>query len=496
MIGCDLPITPAVPIRQVKAEDITSEMKAVGGARFLAVGVKGEKFKPSAFKCEISPAIPDATRSGKENDDTKLRDEKEPSLFKCAIPAAALEEAKSRQEEQHVDGFAGKTAQAVDNTFSDQSAERSDEAKFGDGKSDQSVFKCPVSAAIPGLTTPGQEQVHQNGVSAATTLQAADNTLPDQSVKEDSEDMVEATKSEPNVESIPVDVPIRSVQMEATWSEAKVCIGEGVQSVVADSPVANVQTEATGSDAKVCVDERMQTVVADLAVTNVSREVTESKPNVCVGETAVSHDTGVPEQSIDANDVLVQNVSAEAPVQSFSAGVHVSSEPYPMDGHIAQAVDENGEHSIGEMHTVQQSHASLQAMVPEMFDKVTILTNMYGTDVFPVNRALKNELKKDEQPNQKVKLTFGSVSDHFSDQAANHTHPDATNSTPKKEKEEEAHTIVCGSSRNYCGIYTWCYYSSQRGATLCLQQVRPCDRVSDKYCKSYPQCSCCVWKKG
>jgi hypothetical protein len=141
MIGCDLPITPAVPIRQVKAEDITSEMKAVGGARFLAVGVKDEKFKPSAFKCEISPAIPDATRSGKENDDTKLRDGKEPSLFKCAIPAAALEAAKSRQEEQHVDGFAGKTAQAVDNTFSDQSAERSDEAKFGDGKSDQSVFK-------------------------------------------------------------------------------------------------------------------------------------------------------------------------------------------------------------------------------------------------------------------------------------------------------------------------------------------------------------------
>jgi hypothetical protein len=60
--------------------------------KISGVGVKDDKFKPSVFKpsvskpsvfkYEISPAIPEAPKSGKENDETKLRDDKEPSLFK------------------------------------------------------------------------------------------------------------------------------------------------------------------------------------------------------------------------------------------------------------------------------------------------------------------------------------------------------------------------------------------------------------------------------
>jgi hypothetical protein len=442
-IGCDLPITPAIPIRQMRAEDIRGQMKVGGGARFLGVGVRDEKFKPSVFKCEVSPAVPEATKSGKEqvtvsdqlakeNDETKLRDEKnEPSLFKCAIPAAALEADKSRQEQQVV-GFAGKMALAVDSTFSDQSAKNYDEAKFGDGKSEQSVFKCPVSDAVPGATKPVQEQVHQNDVSA-------DNTLSDQSVKENSLDMVAATKSEMNVESVPVVVPIKSVQIEATGSETKVFIDESVQNVVADLLVANVQTEARGPEAKVCVDERVQSVVADLPVTNVSREATKTKPNVCIDETVVTCDAGVPVQNTVANDTLVQNDSAEVPVQSLGTDVRVSSEPSPMDGHITQAIDENRGHSSGEMHTVQQSYASLQAMVPEMLNKVT---SMNGTDVIPVNHALKNELQKDEQPNHKAKLSFGSMANHFSGQDANVTCPHATNSAPKKKKRKPTQLLV------------------------------------------------------
>ncbi|TVU22299.1 hypothetical protein EJB05_31984, partial [Eragrostis curvula] len=438
IIGCGLPITPAIPIRQVKAEDIRSQMKAGGAARGLGVGVKNEKFKPAVFKCDISPAVPEATKPGqeqnqandgfvvktplavdinlsdkpaKENDEAKLQDEKnKPSLFKCAISAAVLGAAKSEHKQQ-VDGFVGKTLLAVENTLSDQSARKNVEIKFGDEDSKLLVFKCPISAAVPAATEP---EVHQSSVS---TPQVSGNTFSDQSAKENGE----AIKSETNVESILVDVPIRSIQMEAIGPEAKICIDDTMQSVVADVPVTNVSKEAKESKPNVCIDVPAQSVGADdVAVQSISAN-------------------DVPVQSVGASDVPVQSVGADVPVQSVGADVRASNERSLMVRDIAQVIEENKEHTSVEMHTVQQSYASLQAMAPEMLMKVT---NSNGTDVIPVNHALKDDCQKDERPNQKVKLTVGSMTNHFSDEAVNGTCHDATNSAPKKKKKKTSQLFV------------------------------------------------------
>ncbi|KAK3160099.1 hypothetical protein QOZ80_1BG0055170 [Eleusine coracana subsp. coracana] len=448
-ICCDLPITPAIPIRQVKAEDLRSQLKAGGSARVFGVRAKDERLKPSVSKCQVSPALPEAGKPGqeqvilsdqpaKENNEAKLKDEKnEPSLFEHAIPATVLGAVESGQKQQ-VDGFAEKASLAVDHTFSEQSAKKNDDAKFEDKKSEQLMSKCHTSAVIQGATKPGQEQVHQSGVSAVTTLQVADNTLSKQSAEENSEAMVGVTKSVTDVESILVDVPINSVQMEATGSEAMVCADDSVQSVVTDLPVTNVLREAPESKANVCIDETVQSVGAGVPVQNFGANV----PVHSFGADDVpvqSLGANVPVQRVGADDVPVQNIGADVPAQSVGADVYVSSEPSTVDGDIAQAVDENREHSSVQMHTVQQSYASLQAMVPEMLKKVT---NINGTDVIPVNDALKDERQKDKQSNQKVKLTVVSMANNSSDQAVNGAGPDATNSTAEKQKKKTTQLYV------------------------------------------------------
>ncbi|GJN06083.1 hypothetical protein PR202_ga23771 [Eleusine coracana subsp. coracana] len=423
----DLPITPAIPIRQVKAEDIRSQLKAGGSARVFGVRAKDERFKPSVSKCQVSPALPEAAKPGqeqvtlsdqpaKENNEAKLKDEKnEPSLFEHAIPATVLGAVESGQKQQ-VDGFAEKASLAVDHTFSEQSAKRNDDVKFEDKKSKQLMSKCHISAVIQGATKPGQEQVHQSGVSAVTTLQAADNTLSKQSAEKNSEAMVGVTKS---------------------VTEAMVCTDDSVQSVT-DLPVTNVSREAPESKANVCIDETVQSVGAGVPVQNFGANVPVQ--SVGAGDVPVqSFGANVPMQSVDADDVRVQNIGADVPAQSVGADVYVSSEPSTVDGDIAQALDENREHSSVQMHTVQQSYASLQAMVPEMLKKVT---NINGTDVIPMNHALKDERQKDKQPNQKVKLTVVSMVNNSSDQAANGAGPDATNSTAKKQKKKTTQLYV------------------------------------------------------
>jgi ataxia telangiectasia mutated family protein len=62
-LGSGISITPAIPIRQVKAEDIRTLMKAGSSTRGI---IQDEKSKPSLFKCPISAAVPGATKPGQE----------------------------------------------------------------------------------------------------------------------------------------------------------------------------------------------------------------------------------------------------------------------------------------------------------------------------------------------------------------------------------------------------------------------------------------------
>ncbi|KAL6626564.1 hypothetical protein ACP70R_030290 [Stipagrostis hirtigluma subsp. patula] len=304
-------ITPAIPIRQVRAEDIRSQIKGACDARCMGAGVQDEKTKPSALTC-------------------------------------------------------------------------------------------PVSAAAPGTTKQGQEQLQANDESAVRTPVAASNTLSDQTLKESDEAKLGAAKSETNVQTVIVDLPVRSVQTEAMDLEVKIRVDENV-STVADIPVKSVSKEAIKSEANACIDENVQSVIADV-------------PDISVSKVAT-----------DADIHIGKNVHSVVP------DISVRSGPSPMPG--AQPVDEKKEHASVELHTVQQSYASLEAMVPEMLPKVGS-TN--GTDVIAVNNALKYECQKDELSNQKVKLTAGAAANNFSGEAVNGTCPDAANSTQKKKKKKAA----------------------------------------------------------
>ncbi|XP_062191272.1 uncharacterized protein LOC133895087 [Phragmites australis] len=315
-LGRGILITPAIPIRQVKAEDIISQMKAGSDARGMGVGIQDEKAKPLAFKC-------------------------------------------------------------------------------------------PVSAAVPGATKLGQEQVQANVGSVVKIPVTAGSTLSDQTAKENNEAKVGARKSETNVQTGIIDVHVRSVPMEALKSESSIRKDESMHSIVADVPISCVSKEATKSEANICLDENMQSAVAVVPDRSVLKEATGLEADILIDEN-------------------VQSVVADVPVRSG---------PSPMHGDIAQTIGENKEHASVEVRTVQQSYASLQAMVPEMLQKVE---GTNGTDVTAVNCALKYDCQMDEEPDQKVKLTAEAAANHSSGEAANGTCPDPANSTHKKKKKKAA----------------------------------------------------------
>ncbi|RLN23840.1 uncharacterized protein C2845_PM07G04060 [Panicum miliaceum] len=339
-LGSGIPITPAIPIRQVKAEDIRTLMKAGSNTRGI---VQDEKSKPP-------------------------------------------------------------------------------------------LFKCPISATIPGATKPGQEQVQENDKSVLEKSQALGNTLPEETAKYNGDAKLEVTKSETNMQNIIVGVPVRSVQTETTGSEANIHIDVSAQSVDAYIPVGRVSKESTLSEASVHRDKNVQ---GDAAVPEriVSKEATESEVDASIDENVQSAVAGVPDRSVskeatklEANIHIVENLGGAV------ADAPIGSGPSPMHEDIAQPIYENKEPGSVEMRTVQQSYASLQALVPEMLKK----QNTNGTDVIALGHALKDECPKDEAPVQKVKLPAGAASNHSSGEVVNGTCPNPVNPTPNKKKKKTA----------------------------------------------------------
>ncbi|CAL4957637.1 unnamed protein product [Urochloa decumbens] len=329
-LGSGLPITPAIPIRQMKAEDIRTLMKAGSSARGIA---QDDQSKPS-------------------------------------------------------------------------------------------LFKCPVSATVPGEAKPGHEQVQENDKSVLEKAQAVGGMLPEEAAKDNDEAKLEATKLEMNAQNVIVGVPVRSVQAETMESEANIHIDVNAQSVGADIPVGRVLKEATEPEACVHMDKNVQGDVAVVPERSVSKEATELEVDASIDENVQS----VPKEATksEANIHIVENL------QGAVANVPISSGPSPMHKDMAQPIDENKEPGSVEVCTVQQSYASLQALVPEVLKK----ENNNGTDIIAMNHTLKDECPKDEAPVQKVKLPTGAASNHV---VVNGTCPDPANPTPNKKKRIAQH---------------------------------------------------------
>lgn len=164
--------------------------------------------------------------------------------------------------------------------------------------------------------------------------------------------------------------------------------------------------KATMSETDIRVDTNVQSVIVDLPVRSVPMEPMESEANIAV----------------DTNE---QSVAVDVPVRSGLLPTH---------GDTSQTADGNKDHASVEVRTVQESYASLEAMVPEMLKKVEV-TN--GTNVISTSHVLKGEGQKGEQPNQK-KTADGAIANHSSGEATNATCPDLANSTPKKKKKKAA----------------------------------------------------------
>lgn len=334
-IGAGIPITPAIPIRQAKAEDIRTLMKAGSGPRGIGVGIKNEQGKPSPLKV-------------------------------------------------------------------------------------------PISAMDPGAAESGHEQAQAN-------VLAVGNSLPEQSVKENDAANLEATRSEMNLQNV-TDVPIRSVQTEAMELQANNPIEVSAQSVVVDVPVGSVSKEATEPETCVHKDKNVQSDVSDVPDRIVSKEPTELETdNNHINENVQSVAADVSDRSV-SKDATMPDADIRIHENLQNAGdLLVSIGLSPMHEDMSQPVDGNKDPRGVEVCTVQQSYASLQAMVPEMLKKV----NTNGADTIGVNDTLKDEFQKDGQPVKKVELP-AEVANHSCAEGTNDTWLDPANLTPKKKKKKAA----------------------------------------------------------
>uniref|UniRef100_A0A0E0MQ31 PWWP domain-containing protein n=1 Tax=Oryza punctata TaxID=4537 RepID=A0A0E0MQ31_ORYPU len=140
--------------------------------------------------------------------------------------------------------------------------------------------------------------------------------------------------------------------------------------------------------------------------------------------------------------VPVEAVKSEANIplhrdeQSAAVDVTDKSVPLPKSQYVSlsQPTDGNKEHASAEVRTVQESYASLEAMVPEMLMKAEV-TN--GTDLAAASNALKDEGQRADQPSLK-KMVPGASVNHSSGEATNSAFPDIAHSTPKKKKKKIA----------------------------------------------------------
>jgi ataxia telangiectasia mutated family protein len=334
-IGAGIPITPAIPIRQAKAEDIRTLMKARSGPRGIGVGIKNEQGKPSPLKV-------------------------------------------------------------------------------------------PISAVDPGAAESGHEQAQAN-------VLAVGNSLPEQSVKENDAANLEATRSEMNLQNV-TDAPIRSVQTEAMELQANNPMEVSVQSVVVDVPVGSVSKEATEPETCVHKDNNVQSDVSDVPDRIISKEPTELETdNNHINENVQSVAADVSDRSV-SKDATMPDADIRGHENLQNAGdLLVSIGLSPMHEDMSQPVDGNKDPRGVEVCTVQQSYASLQAMVPEMLKKV----NTNGADTIGVNDTLKDEFQKDGQPVKKVELP-AEVANHSCAEGTNGTWLDPANLTPKKKKKKAA----------------------------------------------------------
>ncbi|KAL5205442.1 hypothetical protein ABZP36_033651 [Zizania latifolia] len=254
-IACGVTITPAIPIRQLRTQDIRSQMKPGVGARGLGPGVQLDKNKPD--------------------------------------------------------------------------------------------FKSPTLASVTVAIEPGEEQEQANCASVADAC----NNLSGQPAKEKYAGTMEARLSHSSiqahtdVQSIVVDVPVRSFPMKAVESEANIPVHTNDQSAVVD--------------------------------------------------------------------------------------VTIRSGPLPTSEDVSpsQPTDGNKELASAEVRTVQESYASLEAMVPKMLMKVEVAN---GTNVAAASSALKDEGQRVEHPSPN-KMTHGA-----SGEATSSALPDVGNSTHKRRKKKTA----------------------------------------------------------
>jgi ataxia telangiectasia mutated family protein len=230
------------------------------------------------------------------------------------------------------------------------------------------------------------------------------------------------------------DVPIRSVQTEAMELQANNPIEVSAQSVVVDVPVGSVSKEATEPETCVHKDKNVQSDVSDVPDRIVSKEPTELETdNNHINENVQSVAADVSDRSV-SKDATMPDADIRVHENLQNAGdLLVSIGLSPMHEDMSQPVDGNKDPRGVEVCTVQQSYASLQAMVPEMLKKV----NTNGADTIGVNDTLKDEFQKDGQPIKKVELP-AEVANHSCAEGTNGTWLDPANLTPKKKKKKAA----------------------------------------------------------
>ncbi|KAG8092798.1 hypothetical protein GUJ93_ZPchr0012g19998 [Zizania palustris] len=155
----------------------------------------------------------------------------------------------------------------------------------------------------------------------------------------------------------------------------------------------------------------------------------------------IQADTDVESVVVDV-PVLMEAVESEANIPVHTNGQSAVVDVTVRSGHLptcegvspSQPADGNKEFASAEVLTVQESYASLEAMVPEMLMKVE-LTN--GTNVVAASNALKDEGQRVEQPSLK-KMVHGASGNHSSGEATNSAVPDLGNSTHKRRKKKTA----------------------------------------------------------
>ncbi|KAL6847727.1 hypothetical protein ACP4OV_021855 [Aristida adscensionis] len=274
-----VPVTPAIPIRQVKAEDMRSQMKGPCDSRSMGAGAQDEKTKPSLFECDVSVAAPATTDQVQEQ--VQANDE---SLVRAL----------------------------VGNILSDQTAKENDEDKPKAAKSETNVHTS--IADVPVLHA--EEMEAQSNI----PLDESVSTGADVPMRSVQTEAMEAESKIPLDESVGIvvsDVPANGVSKEAMKLEADTCIDESVQSVVADVPDGSVSKEAT--EAGVCKDENASSVVADMPMhEDVAQPIDENKEQVSV-EACTVHQSYASLEAMVPETLQEQNTNGTDVVAAHNA---------------------------------------------------------------------------------------------------------------------------------------------------------------------------------